>query len=505
MHKLKNVKRRRKPTPTTGKRKKPTANSSETAAVPISTVHPLMSINWKPQSSDSSSSGEPSSSPPAGMGSHTVSPTATSFPKPSPKTLFADNVSNQESSESKSDDGNNEDNTGVDQCQNPHGQHVERNSGSPPLSPNHDSGNTPPISPSSISDWKISIVPDSLKFLDESAKEKYFSNFCFRKLNRGRGVLFSSIPESPVLTWLQALNWDRIMSVNEICYPHLVKLFYSNLIVVENDSENVSLKSFVLGKEISLTTAYINSLFDLPDEGSRYFSFGEWNTPEFSLTDLRNFFWEGKAYSFSGGKALNNLSIDHFFLHKLICCTLLSGATSGGGHTTDINTMSIYLTFMAVHGRSVNLGFVLLKYMAYSATHPTKNLPYGMLLSLIFKKANVFLPPTWMEPLKARRIIDLNSLHKMRIQYSETNGWYRGVRKEDKEDPIQVSSSPDSPPRKRTRSSSYATSPPQSDSAALLTSLTSLHTKIDSQSTAILEIKAQLKKLSKRLCRTPLS
>ncbi|PIN24243.1 hypothetical protein CDL12_03030 [Handroanthus impetiginosus] len=487
MHKHK--KRRQRPTPNTARRKKPTLRPSETEAVPISTIYPLMSINWKPQSSASSSSGQPVSSPPIGMGSHPVTPAETSSRKPSSKTLLAASTSNQESSESESENGEDRGDTGFNQCHDAHEQHEEWHSSNPPLSPNLDSSNTPP---------KISTVPDSLKFFDESGKEKYFSNFCFRKLNRGRSVLFSSIPESPVLTWLHALNWDRVMSVNEICYPHLVKLFYSNLVVVENDSENVYLKSYVLGKEISL-----NSLFDLPDEGSRYFSFGEWNTPEFSLTDLRNFFWEGKAYSFSGGKALNNLSIDHFFLHKLICCTLLSGATSGGGHTTDINTMSIYLTFMAVHGRPVNLGFVLLKYMAYSPTHPAKNLPYGMLLSLLFKKETVFLPPPWMEPLKARRIIDINSLHKMRIQHSEIDGWYRGVRKKDKDDPIQVSFSPESPPRKRTRSSTSTMSPPHSDTAALHTSLASLHAKIDSQSTAILELKAQLKKLHRRLHQTP--
>ncbi|PIN15117.1 hypothetical protein CDL12_12242 [Handroanthus impetiginosus] len=222
-----------------------------------------------------------------------------------------------------------------------------------------------PVSSSFISNWKFSNVPDSLKFLDETAKEKYFS----------------------------------------------IKLFYANL------SEDICLKSSVLGEDIILTTVYINTLFDLPNDGARFFSFG---------------------------KALNNLSIDHFFLHKLIYCTLLFGPTTSGGHTIDINTMSIYLTFMAIHEHPINLGFVILKSIAHSTAYSSKNLPYAMLLTLVFEKENI-------EPPKERRIIDLNSLSKMRIQHFETYGWYRGIKKVTKADPIEVSSSANSSPRKCTR------------------------------------------------------
>ncbi|PIN06905.1 hypothetical protein CDL12_20538 [Handroanthus impetiginosus] len=461
-----------------------------------------MSLHWKKNSGDSSSSGQPSAPPPLGMGlSHSkpTNPCQASSSKPSPKTLFQDNPSIHDSSDSESLEVNSTTGNATPSTNLPHDDNAEIRHDAMPLSPALSHGNTPPVSPSPLTDWKISQTPDSLKLYDEFAKERYFSDFCSRKLNRGRGVLFSSIPESPVVTWIMALNWDRVMSVNKVCYPHLVKLFYTNLSLENDDNDNPRLKTFVLGKEIVLSTAYINALFDLPDEGAKFFSLGDWNTPEYTLTDLRNLFWEGRAYSFSRGKALNNLSIHYFFLHKLICCTLLSGPTTGSGHTTDINALNMFLTFMAVHGRPVNLGYVLLKNIAYSAFQTRKNLPYGMLLTLIFKREDIFLPPSWMEPLKDRRVIDLLSLRKMRIQYSETDGWYRGVRKDTKDDPVEVSSSLDSPPRKRTCSSTSAIPPPHLDAVAFHASLASLHAKIDTQSTTILALANQVKKLRKKL------
>ncbi|PIN13750.1 hypothetical protein CDL12_13626 [Handroanthus impetiginosus] len=387
------------------------------------------------------------------MGPTHTSPTKpglASTSKTPTKTLFQDNPSIQESSESEYLEANS--NIG-DESTPPNLQHddnakmrhdtvppspVLNHGNTPPSSPIHTLGNTSPSSPSSITDWK--------------------------KLNRGRGILFSSFPESVVVDWIRALHWDKFIVVNEVCYPHLVKLFYSNLVIISDDSDNVCLESFVLGNEFTLTTAYVNSLFNLPDEGSKFF---------------------GRAYPFSGGKALNNMSVDHFFLHKLIFCTLLSGTTTSAGHTTDINTVSMYLTYMVVHGRPVNLGFIILKYIAYSALHTSKNLPYGMLLTLVFKKEHVSLPPSWMEPPKERYTIDLNNLKKMRIHYFETDGYF----------------STDAPPRKCTRGSTSAILPPGPDILSIQDFFASLHAKIDSQSSTILELTTQLKELCRKLCK----
>ncbi|PIN26106.1 hypothetical protein CDL12_01141 [Handroanthus impetiginosus] len=250
-------------------------------------------------------------------------------------------------------------------------------------------------------------------------------------LGKSNATLFSSMGSNTIkatkpMEASSSKPQDKVLFRNEICYPYLVKLFYANLF------EDICLKSSVLDKDIILTTVYVNNLFDLPNDGACFFSF----------VDLRNIFWDGKSYLFFGGKALNNLSIDHFFLHKLIYCTLLFGLTTSGGHTIDINTMSIYLSFMAIHEHPVNLGFVILKSIAHSTAPSSKNIPYAMLLTLVFKKEN---------PPKERRIIDLNSLSKMRIQHFETDDWYRGIKKVTKADPIEVSSSADSPPRKCTR------------------------------------------------------
>ncbi|PIN23530.1 hypothetical protein CDL12_03740 [Handroanthus impetiginosus] len=365
-----------------------------------------------------------------------------------------------------------------------------------------------PSSLSHITNWKVSELPDSLKFSDNSAKELFETKFSTRKINRGRGVLFSSFPPTPVLTWVYGLHSENVMSINEVAFPTLVRLFYANLKIFDDETENPRLESFVLGKKVVLTSEKINSIFNLPNNGAKFFSFKEWNTPEFSLSDIRNFFWEGQSFSFSGGDALNNLSIEHFLLHKLLCSTILSGSVSSGGHTTDVNSMSVYLMFMITHQKPVNLGFLILKYMAYSFTCPNKNLPYSMLLTAIFKKENIFLPLAWLENPKERKIIDLTSLKKMRIHFSNEQGWYLGFK-----DYVRRSSRLNPPPVE----AHSAPRSPFGSSSTVLESLTALHAKIDSIAshseatsntmlkkirklkTELLSTKLELKKLKKKV------
>ncbi|PIN24482.1 hypothetical protein CDL12_02787 [Handroanthus impetiginosus] len=486
----------------TKKASKPSETPVEEDATPLTTVPPPLLINWKQNSSYSFSSGEPSAPPPVGMGASGIKHCEGSSSKALSKTLFEDQRDSPETSGSDTESEN-----------------VNEMANLPTENENTTTWNSPYLRPHPFKPRVTHLLlhlprlltgssrlcPMPQNFQISPQKTRYQTNFSFRKLNQGRGILFSSFPVSIVVEWIRALHWNKLMAVNEVCYPYLVKLFYSNLMIVSDDSDNVCLKSFVLGKEFTLTIAHVNSLFDLPDEGSKFFGFGEWNTPEYTLADLRHIFWEGRAYPFSGGKTFNNMFVDHFFLHKLILCTLLSGTTTSGGHTTDINTVSMYLTYMAVHGRPVNLGFIILKYIAYSALHTSKNLPYGMLLTLVFKKEHVSLPPSWMEPPKERRTIDLNNLKKMRIHYSETDGWYRGVKKDSKAETIEVSSSTDAPPRKCTRGSTSVVPYPSPDILLLQDSLASFHTKIDSQSSTILELKNQIKRLCRKLRKKSLS
>ncbi|PIN04146.1 hypothetical protein CDL12_23321 [Handroanthus impetiginosus] len=320
--------------------------------------------------------------------------------------------------------------------------------------------NRVPSSLSHITNWKVSKLPGSLKFSDNSAKELFETKFSTDKINRGRGHCFFifTYPCSHV-------------AYSHVAFPTLVRLFYANLKIFDDETENPRLESFVLGKRIVLTSEKINSIFNLPNNGAKFFSFKELNTFEFSLSDIRNFFWEGQSFSFCGGDALNNLSVEHFLLHKLLCNTILSGSVSSGGHTTDVNSMSVYLMFMVTHQRPVNLGFIILKYIAYSFTCPNKNLPYLMLLTTIFKKENIFLPPAWLENPKERKIINLTSLKKMCIHFSNEQGWSLGLK-----DYVRRSSRLNPPPME-------AHSAPRSlsgSSSTVLESLTTLHAKVDS-------------------------
>ena len=108
----------------------------------------------------------------------------------------------------------------------------------------------------------------------------------------------------------------------------------------------------------------------------------------------------------------------HRLLNEIVLCR------SDANHTTDMSCMSIFLTFMGCQHRAVNLGFLILENILYSFQTKGAALPYGMLLTAIFKHFKIPLTDKNLTVLPRADITDV-SLKKMGF-YTDGNGHWSG-------------------------------------------------------------------------------
>jgi hypothetical protein len=96
-------------------------------------------------------------------------------------------------------------------------------------------------------------------------------------------------PLNNILDIIQTYNWGYLHSCACVVYTRLVKLFYTNLEVVQNDDHGVVLQSFVAGHLITVDPQVISHIIRVPVLEISTSPYNEVVLPP-SLDDLREFF-----------------------------------------------------------------------------------------------------------------------------------------------------------------------------------------------------------------------
>jgi len=136
-----------------------------------------------------------------------------------------------------------------------------------------------------------------------------------------RNVLRSDIMVPPldnILAIIQTYNWGYLHSCACVVYTRLVKLFYSNLEVVQNDDHGVVLQSSVAGHLITVDPQFISHVIRVPVLEILASPYNEVVLPP-SLDDLREFFHaipQGEEHSTA--IRIGTLSPSHCMLAKII-------------------------------------------------------------------------------------------------------------------------------------------------------------------------------------------
>jgi hypothetical protein len=136
-----------------------------------------------------------------------------------------------------------------------------------------------------------------------------------------RNVLQADIMVPPldnILGIIQTYNWRYLHRCACIVYTRLVKLFYANLEVVQNDDRGVVLQSSIAGHLITIDPQVISNIIRVPVLELPANPYNEVVLPP-SLDDLREFFHavpQGEERSFA--IKIGALSPSHRMLAKII-------------------------------------------------------------------------------------------------------------------------------------------------------------------------------------------
>jgi len=136
-----------------------------------------------------------------------------------------------------------------------------------------------------------------------------------------RNVLWADIMVPPldnILDIIQTYNWGYLHSCACVVYTRLVKLFYANLEVVQNDDHGVVLQSSVAGHLITVDPQVISHIIRVPVLEISVSPYNEVVLPP-SLDDLREFFRvvpQGEERSTA--IRIGALSSSHCMLAKII-------------------------------------------------------------------------------------------------------------------------------------------------------------------------------------------
>ncbi|KAI5667275.1 hypothetical protein M9H77_17128 [Catharanthus roseus] len=121
-------------------------------------------------------------------------------------------------------------------------------------------------------------------FICRKFEEGYEKIFCDRK------IYYKTSPSIGGLTSKECLRglsdnqkWPNLFRI-KIVRPKLVRMFYANLWITENNSSEPWARSCVNGYEISLTSHDVNRHFGLVDEGFKVSSATKMSKEEFKLT-----------------------------------------------------------------------------------------------------------------------------------------------------------------------------------------------------------------------------
>jgi hypothetical protein len=125
-------------------------------------------------------------------------------------------------------------------------------------------------------------------------------------------------PLDNILDIIQTYNWGYLHSCACVVYTRLVKLFYANLEVVQNDDHGVVLQSSVAGHLITVDPQVINNIIRVPVLEISASPYNEVVLPP-SLDDLRGFFCAiPQGVERSTAIRIGSLSPSHRMLAKII-------------------------------------------------------------------------------------------------------------------------------------------------------------------------------------------
>ncbi|KAF9624812.1 hypothetical protein IFM89_014197 [Coptis chinensis] len=215
-------------------------------------------------------------------------------------------------------------------------------------------------------------------FVSILAYATYMDKICNnRPLALESEVFLNEIGDDIITKWIKRINWQNLMKIKGVAYPHLVKLFYANIHGVE--MKKLIFKTKVCGKDIVVTLASITSTLKV--------SRGDVHL----LYPLKANF-QHRHKDFIANLPSTRIKPRFRILHRILFSTALPKC----GHFNHINDFGLYLINAMRKGDKLDLGTIIWHNIVEHSGKSKKNIcmPHGILISKIITGAGV--PPHCM-------------------------------------------------------------------------------------------------------------
>ncbi|GAV92347.1 hypothetical protein CFOL_v3_35726, partial [Cephalotus follicularis] len=213
------------------------------------------------------------------------------------------------------------------------------------------------------------------------------------------------------VSWLENLHLLPLVQIQDVFYAKLVKEFYMNLRIVSSPNVEFSLSSNVKGQRIFLDARILASILHIPHTGLYVFEYKKWPEVEgFHPNDILSILYpNGPNIHPDMALYTNKLSVDHRLLHHLIVHQLLP--TDGG--YAKLSRMQAFLMWCIISKIEFCYPLLMLHTMVRAFTQKKSVLPFGCILTKIFRYHEVHIEEEIATKLKKEDTYNKSTLNRM--------------------------------------------------------------------------------------------
>ena len=185
---------------------------------------------------------------------------------------------------------------------------------------------------------------------------------------------------------ITSTGWTEIMTISQIYYPKLVRYFYCNLDIDQNE-EGYTLVSRVKGVDITLDTVIMSEILQCPVvENFRYVASDEALVNE--LEDVAGFYQTITENRIAGGGVIKNELKRHL---RPLHLFLAHNVAPQKGHYDAVSPLHCLILHSLETRTRIDLGYLVLREMGSTLQDINKALPFGSLLTKVFLAYGVSL------------------------------------------------------------------------------------------------------------------
>ncbi|KAK2383026.1 hypothetical protein QL285_070519 [Trifolium repens] len=296
--------------------------------------------------------------------------------------------------------------------------------------PSSDKSSSEPISSPSSDALVKDRIPGgrkiSVPLIHQNAQVTFDEFWKDKPVAAGRTYNFAELANKGIdLTqYTHPLGWTNFFNIKETHYPSLVSAFYFNAVVYQ---EEETIVSYLKGVKVIVTTKLLSQLLDLPNEGDTLYGPSWYSMALVNKTQLfREMFEPGVDLK---EPPASKLLPSYKLLHNM-CLHAVFPRTGSMHKVTDNDAMVMYHMYNKI---PLNLPYAILHHMINTVESGAKKktLPYGMILTKVFRRFNVSFKSE--EPRNTSKVFSIKNVMKMLTDFGTSSSQDQGLKRKREE------------------------------------------------------------------------